>query len=887
MIFGLRTRLTLIFVGLSIVPVLVAGQLLNWSTVTTLEQYSFALQKQVNASICKQVISFIHQSENELLILDEVYSLGTLEPAEQKALLDTLLLKRRDYQEFILFEIDGQERFHLTLSEAIHDDRMSRADNEGFLYALTNKETYFGPIYFDESLREPLVSLYIPLTDIQTGNIAGVLLAELRIKRMWELLADLKLNYEGQVYITDIHGQIIAHSNPTIVLRKIMVNPSTKDDHVIGLMGEEVLLYKEAVNLGQQQLFIFVEQPISIAYKLAQDNQRVTYLIIIATLVHAIFPVFLVVRRIVMPIEAIAISAEAMSQGDFSKTVSVSGNDEVSALATTFNHMKGELDYALGDLTQRVFERNEAELEVRKLNKGLEKRVGQRTAELESQALTLIHAKEIAEAANQAKSAFFATMSHELRTPLNGILGYAQILQREHNMSERQQRGVETILGSGNHLLDLINEILDFSKIEAGQLALNHLQFNLHQCLSDLAAAFHARAEQNGIQFDYHLAPDVPEMVQGDEKRLRQILTNLLGNGIKFTDQGGVTLIVSACTVEKSKEVEDKESEDISTITFEVTDTGKGINSEQLQLIFEPFVQLDRGHIVYEGTGLGLAISRRLVNKMSSELLVRSKLGEGSTFWFDLTLPVLSILPMQPINDQLSPIAYERLDGIHEPIRILVVDDNKNNLNMVVDLLEPLGFSVFTAAHGRDCIEKAQSIHPDMILMDRFMPIMGGLEAIKKIRQLPLPSLRDVVIIITSASIWPEDREKSIDVGANGFLDKPLQLNLLLEMISQFIGLKWIEDENHTQFKVTLGESMVGISSLMGPPPEESDILYKMAQRGRIREIRLHIDHLEKRGVPYQPFINEIRRLAQRYRSQEIESLLEPFISPSENGNSS
>ncbi|OAD19488.1 two-component hybrid sensor and regulator, partial [Candidatus Thiomargarita nelsonii] len=386
-------------------------------------------------------------------------------------------------------------------------------------------------------------------------------------------------------------------------------------------------------------------------------------------------------------------------------------------------------------------------------------------------------AKDVAEAANRAKSDFLANMSHELRTPLNGILGFAQILKRDKSLNHQQGDAVHTIAQSGEHLLTLINDILDLSKIEAGKMELQQQPFQFHEFIKVINDIVQIRAMQKQVYFTYTATSPLPMTVTGDETRLRQVLVNLLGNAVKFTQKGGVTFKVGySPSKEKNKQ-----------IRFQIIDTGPGIAADQLETIFMPFRQVgDQQHL--EGTGLGLSVSKKFVEMMGGKLGVKSILGKGSLFWFDITLPEAeggAVLKQAPERHIIGVKGKTR--------KILIVDDSKLNRLMLVNLLSPLGFEVYEAANGQEGIEKAQAISPDVILMDIIMPVMDGLDATRAIRQLP--ELKNVLIIAISASAFKRHRQASLEAGCNEFFAKPLKNEDLLEKMRVHFNLEWRYEE--------------------------------------------------------------------------------------------
>ncbi len=717
----------------------------------------------------------------------------------------------------------------------------------------------------------------------------GVIGIDLILSQISNFLADLKVSPQGKSFILERSGLIVASSASERPYNVI----NGKAARLSALNSQDSLIKATAQNLqqkfgsfnaiqdnkkldfilkGERQFvqiqpwrdklgldwLVVVVVPESDFMAQIHDNTRISIMLCLIALGWAIVIGIYTSRWITKPILRLQVASLAIASGELDQKVAITGIDELESLSQSFNQMAAQLKTSFLEL---------------------ETRVAERTVELTA-------AKETADSANKAKSEFLANMSHELRTPLNGILGYAQILQRDQDSSLKQQDGINIIYDCGSHLLNLINDILDLSKIEARKLELAPKDFHFPTFLKSIVDICRIRAEQKEIAFTYQELNQLPTALFADEKRLRQVLVNLLGNAIKFTDKGGVILKVgilinsqdnshSASNI--NAEVIDnfpKEQAPTIKIRFQIEDTGIGMTPTQIQKIFLPFEQVGEKQRMAEGTGLGLAISQQIVQMMGGDIEVESICGQGSKFWVDLDLQISEQwIDLNSRNSTHNIIGYEG-----DKKKILVVDDRWENRSVIVNLLQPLGFELIEAVNGQEGLEKAIVWHPDLIITDIVMPVVNGLEMTKQLRLLP--QLQEIIIIASSASVFMFNQQQGLESGCNDFLPKPIQSDDLLAQIQRYLKLSWIYEAGSTTLPLQELENNLSItfSDLLVPPKEELQALLAFANIGDIAGVEQEALRLQQLNSKYITFTDKLFKLTEELDEEAIIKLIKQYI---------
>ncbi|RUT00557.1 hypothetical protein DSM106972_073280 [Dulcicalothrix desertica PCC 7102] len=718
-------------------------------------------------------------------------------------------LSNKDYEIFSVDE-NGRRLSTVTIKPGGHPN-----DASWYTDAVKSQRPIWSEIYnWQDNSNVIAISASYPVYN-SNKKLIGVLGVDLILSELSAFLRNIRISPKAQTFIIERNGMLVASSSEEpgyIIINNQAKRIKASQISTPLIRGTAVFLNKQFPNLNKittttQLDFTFNNQKQFVQVTPWQDkygidwlivivvpecdfmakinaNNQTTILLCLLTLILAIIIGILTSCWIAAPIKQLSLAAEILTEeavnSDFNSSNSFKYTNnfnthkikEFSVLSDLFNSMAQEIYNAF--------------IALENANNQLDFRVKNRTKELQSalqkreQAeIALQKALVAANAASEAKSEFLSKVSHELRTPLNVILGFTQIMERDSCLTQEHRNNISIIHRSGNHLLQLINDVLSMSKIEAGKITVKTNSFDLLNFIKLLEEMLKFRAKSKNIKLIIQPQDNLPRYIKTDESKLRQILINLLGNAIKFTSKGSVTLKVNYSNYDFQP-----------TLYFEIQDTGAGIVEAEISKLFVPFVQSQSGRESIEGTGLGLAISQKFVQAMGGDISVKSIYKQGSIFSFHI--------PVELADDSqlIQKLAYRRITGIeaNQPkYRILIVEDMLENSVLLTKMLILVGFEVCTAANGYEGIEKYRNWQPHLICMDMLMPVLDGYEATRIIKQEST-----CIIIALTANAFEEQRAAIFAAGCDDLIYKPFTEEELLEKIAQHLGVQYIyENKNN------------------------------------------------------------------------------------------
>ncbi len=754
---SLKFRMPLVVLGGVLPLILVAIYIASDHAAKTIRQEAKENLIIKTKTLAESVSRWEESNILALGTLTEQPDIVSMNPEQQKPVLDTIA---NNYKHIYLAHTVDQNGWIMARSDEKKPGGY-RADRTWFKNPMSGADLT-RQLLISRTIEQPALCLSAPIRTDKL-NILGVTAICSDLQALTQQVGQLKFGETGYAFIVDESGSVLAHPDPKYLsgskLKDVSYYPPVKH-FLAGNTGDNIFNFFDEVNWISYQVplnngwGVIVVQQKAEFLKSEQDFKNLAFFIAGVAVITVSFVTSILANHLIAPITNLTNAATAIASGKFEKKITINRQDELGILANAFNKMKANL---------------------KNLFASLEHRIEIRTAELKEAKDAAEQSSAIALAANQSKDRFIANISHELLTPLHSIIGYNRLVQQDKNINLTYSKHLKVVEKSSVHLLSLISDLLDISQSRLNQITLNPTNLKLESFLNEVIEMMSMQAEEKNIilQHEYN---DLPQWIKIDEKRLRQILVNLLNNAIKFTERGKVTLKVTSVPSNSNNH----DSLSRQKLRFSIIDNGIGMTREDLKKIFKPFEQAGNIKSNNAGVGLGLSVVSELVKLMGGQLRVKSHLGIGSIFWVDIIVPVLAK------NQEIEPKILPSNIAMNRAIKpkVLVVDDKEVNRKLLIEILAPKGFEIFTAENGDEMFKIAENIQPNIILLDLFMPVKTGFTTAKELRQNP--NLKHIPIIVVTASLITQEMSAYLDCEA--VLYKPIDEDKLLTVLNQYLS---------------------------------------------------------------------------------------------------